>query len=210
MNNVIYDVTRGVYDSRDVLHTVTTRATESVDPTVVLGGALLAGMAISGVAKRLSPIMRKRRQEKDEEKRTRQNAMLASKWPSEKREGILKLANQMMKQEYQKLSKGGKAGLIAANAIDADYYEEELEEFINGTDSSITLMWYDLWEIHNAVGGNPREYEMDPNGSPGDVAIYEVFSIGDTVKKMLQSKGYQVDIEYTGDWDDGPIELVLK
>lgn len=86
---------------------------------------------------------------------------------------------------------------VVSNLEEADY-----DDFKSGNSKYVTIVWYDLWEIK---GGQARG-EFD-NVATGDTWSW----VMDQLKNNIVGKvNNVVNVEYGGDWDDGPFDIVVK
>ena len=105
----------------------------------------------------------------------------------------LKISKQIVKEALNKYP-GGKAG-FAANGF---YDDDEKEEFLSGIEDNFPVVNCDAWEYTGGKARDEEEYKK----------YTECFNfIYGQCKEKLSKYG---KIDYYGDWDDGPIVLIVK
>ena len=104
-----------------------------------------------------------------------------------------KVILQSLKKQFPNIDKG-----FSIHDVTEDSNEEYFNLFLIGEDDEISIIDCDAWEY---CDGNARDMDRYQEYSDCMIAIYE--KLGAELAKYGK-------LEYGGDWDDGPIDLVLN
>jgi hypothetical protein len=89
-----------------------------------------------------------------------------------------------------------------ANTDNLNTDDFEYDDYLSGDSKYVSIVWYDLWKIK---GGQARSEFTN------DTTVDTWCWVFDQLKKNIVGKvNNVVDIEYGGDWDDGPIDIIVK
>lgn len=119
---------------------------------------------------------------------------------------IINYTNNLIKKDYKDfIGKGIKLTTFGKSFYDDKFIEkDEVGEFFNSEDA-FTLFSYELWDYPS---------KMSPREILGDTGTHPVYEVCDEIVKQLRKyvdEKYprKYDIDFYGDWDDGPYVLVL-
>ena len=143
---------------------------------------------------------------KNDNKYQQAQSSLKSTLTQEEKEKVLKESIKIAKKVLDNFKKECKNHENWDKYIDCfeliDLEDDDNEDFITGDSKYASIVWYDLWKIK---GSNAR-------GDFDDIATGDTWCwIMDELQKNIVGKvNNVVHVEYGGDWDDGPINIITK